>query len=287
MTRINVDELLARLQPPPALTPVQVARIRSRIDDQPQRRLVMWRFAVVLVVILFGTTAIAMYVLSSRPTTALRVQVPLPAPEPDLDSPPITPTTLTANLPPAPTPPVEAMPAAKTAPPRAPAPAATVADREGTLGAESRLLATALRQLRQQHNAREAIATLDAYSAQFPRGVLLEEARAARIEALLALGNKRGALALLDAGSVKSDLAVARGELRLEVGRVQEAARDFESALIGAADEVEQRALFGRAACRVRLGDEPGARRDLEEYLRRFPHGASAGAAKRVLDRIR
>ena len=283
----QVDGLLSGLAAPPPLSPAQIARIRTRIDDQQptaNRRLAV----AMVVVVMLGAVAIAMRMLQSEDPV---LRAPVLVPELDGEPPAPIPTRIAVHDPAAITPERESEPAAPLARPTPTTstvvkPAVEPEAREGTLGVESRLLATALRQLRHERDARAALATLNRYDEQFPTGVLAGEARTARIEVLLALGNKAEALVLLDAAPVKSDLAVARGELRLERGRIEEAARDFESALIGTNDDVEQRALFGRAACRIRLGDEAGAKRDLEEYLRRFPNGRSAVAARKVLERI-
>jgi hypothetical protein len=154
---------------------------------------------------------------------------------------------------------------------------------DAALAAESAVIATSLRQLRKDHAPRLALATLDQYAAAFPHGTLAEEARSIRIEALMALGDHAGALATLDAGAVGPELAVLRGELRLEAGRLDAAASDFTAVLIGARDDLEERALFGRAACRIRLRDSSAARVDLTRYLARFPAGAHAAAARAAL----
>jgi len=295
----RVDELLSRLAPPPPLAPSRVARIRDRIESVPPSRFVAQRLAIALVITLVCVgSALAMY---RRRAAEPHVPVPaLRAFASDSEPPADIPMKLTARMP---APVVVATEPTERAAPTVPTLAAnevvapnpmgasdvaapqTSATSESVLAAEARLLATALRQLRQDHDPRKAIATLDALAAQFPHGLLGAEAQTTRIEALLALGDKQRALALLDGAIVKSDLAVTRGELRLEARRYEDAKRDFDSALIGANDELEQRALFGRAACRVHLGDDSGAKQDLEEYLRRFPNGRSAVAAKRALGR--
>lgn len=157
---------------------------------------------------------------------------------------------------------------------------------ESPLAAEARLVAAALRQLRARRDGRGALAMLDAYAARFPDGALAGEGRAARIEALLAVGDKVAALALLDRGAATPEHVLLRGELRLGAGRIEEARRDFESALIGRRDEIEARALYGRAACRVAAGDEVGARADLEAYVRRFPKGRAVAAARATLAKL-
>jgi hypothetical protein len=303
----RIDELLARVPPLPRLSEMQVARIRARIPATRSRaHPVVRRLALVgaLCIVLAVSAAIAMYLLDA-PAPEL---TPPPPPPPLPSSPPPTQLTARDDVQPAPlivgveapvAPRAASVPAPARVAPRAasvpapakaqpqPQPPAVAGDRESALGAESKLLAEALRQLRGQRDPRAALATLDSHDARFPHGALAAEVRAARIEALVALDDRRAALALLDAGPVKGEQAVLRGELRLDAGRAAEAARDFESVLIGTTDKLEQRALYGRAAARVRIGDPAGARRDLEEYLRRFPRGASAAAARAALEAIR
>ena len=85
--------------------------------------------------------------------------------------------------------------------------------------------------------------------------------------------------------------------MRAAVGRWREALGDFnvvlrghaeEEAKIGAATDMKlrdrsERALWGRALVRSHLGDDVGARADLQECLRRFPRGRFASEATRLL----
>ena len=48
--------------------------------------------------------------------------------------------------------------------------------------------------------------------------------------------------------------------------------------------DTEERALYGRASCRERVGQRAGARADLERYLARFPRGRFASAVRTALD---
>ena len=67
--------------------------------------------------------------------------------------------------------------------------------------------------------------------------------------------------------------------------------QDFDDALRGRdlpttnprARSLQERALWGRAAARSRLGDQAGARADLELYLRDFPAGRFSAAAASLL----
>jgi hypothetical protein len=172
-----------------------------------------------------------------------------------------------------------------------PSPSPTIASvpsepSDDALAAESQLVATSLRQLRKERAPKAALETLDRYSAEFPHGVLSDEARATRVEALVALGERHAALELLDGMTVGTELGVVRGELRLAASRYADAAADFTAALVGARDDLEARALFGRAACRIRLRDPEGARADLASYLARFPRGSQAAAASTALEQI-
>jgi hypothetical protein len=149
----------------------------------------------------------------------------------------------------------------------------------------------ALRRLRERDDAAGALALLDERDARFGgAGLLGDEARSTRVEALLRLGEHARALALLDAAAPRPTgrgraLLVTRGELRAAAGRCREAVADFALLADGATDdEPAARALYGRAACRGRLGEGDAARADLEEYLARFPAGRDAARARAALD---
>ncbi len=160
------------------------------------------------------------------------------------------------------------------------------------LAAESALLETALRHLRKDRDGARALAALDDYRRQFPSGELVHEAQRTRVEAFLLQGQSRSALDMLDGmtfgGSVRDlDLLVMRAELRAEGSRCPEAIMDFTAVLAhaGVGDRAAERALFGRASCRSRTSDQPGARSDLDLYLRRFPEGKRAAQARSALSR--
>jgi len=167
---------------------------------------------------------------------------------------------------------------------------------------EHSLLTTAVRRLRTAHDPASALAALDDYRARFPGGVLAPEASMLRAEALLQIGRKGDALAELDRLSLaqmpnSDEPHVLRGELRAAVGRWREALADFDvvlrggakqSADIGAPTDAKaqgrlERALWGRALARSRLGDDADARADLRECLRLFPRGRFAPEAARLL----
>jgi hypothetical protein len=159
---------------------------------------------------------------------------------------------------------------------------------------EARLLARALSQLRQSGDPRGALASLDRYAATFPSGVLEPEAMRARLEALLRLDDRAGALALLDArsafsGRLGAESQLIRGELRASSGRHADARADFD-ALLGPVfasahlpPNVVERALYGRAVCLGHLNEDARARGDLRRYLREFPSGHHAAEAARLL----
>lgn len=156
---------------------------------------------------------------------------------------------------------------------------------------EAGLLKAAVEKLRRDNDAKGAITLIESYRAQFPGGVLRPESDRLLVEALVTVGRRQSALALLDRMAfdprAERELAVTRGELRGEVDRCEEARSDFDGVIVDADDLVEQRALYGRATCAARLGDTRGARATLESYLARFPEGAFAAAARRQLEKVR
>jgi hypothetical protein len=191
-----------------------------------------------------------------------------------------------------PSPPDERAAAAAAAEPRAesaPAAAPTVPSRSA-LALESESLQRALVALRREHDARSALALLDEHEARFPRGELGLEAGAARVDALLLLERRAEALKQLErmpleGAGPRADLLL----LRAEMGADSDCARalaDFDRVLAKrAAPAIDERALYGRAACRLRMGDGPGAEADLRTYLARYPTGRFADEVRARLPR--
>jgi hypothetical protein len=153
--------------------------------------------------------------------------------------------------------------------------------------AESHLLGLALRKLRKEGDARGALELFDQHDKRFPAGRLGPEARFGRVEALMALGRRSEALAILDAAplsDLRRPIRVLRGELRAGLGRCAEASSDFAASLSSDPhDTIDDRALFGRAFCRAELGDKAGAKVDLSLYASRFPSGQFIVQVKRSL----
>jgi len=266
-----------------------VARLEARLaahqaDDSssPWR----WRLALALALLLATGGAVgAAGKLLRRTRSAPAASAVIPAAEPRASGAPASPLG-------APALPAESVPAAALA---APQPAAVVpravGPREAPRAAtEARLLAGAFRALRAGQDPVAALSALDRYDRAFPRGALAGEARIARVEALMVLGRRAEALALLaapDGGETPAtrNVLVMRGELFAEAGQCGSAVRDFERILAaGARDDAEARALFGRAACRLRGGDAAAGEGDLRRYLERHPDGAFAAAAREALN---
>jgi hypothetical protein len=157
---------------------------------------------------------------------------------------------------------------------------------------QARLLAQALRQIRQQHDPAAALATLDRLERRFPGGVLADEARATRIEAAVAAKDLRTATRLVEGAAIPAGrsgvaILVMRGELRAQAGRCGEAVTDFTRVLAQAGlpgGELAARALYGRAVCFQRLGQGTRAQIDAETLRREHPHSRLGREAQRLLE---
>ncbi len=170
------------------------------------------------------------------------------------------------------------------------APARAAGPRAATDGAD--LVATAFRELRTSGNAAAALRALDQYERHFPAGALRDEARIARVEALLTLNHRQEALRLLEGfdaggGTLTRDARATRGELLAENGRCAQALQDFDAVVAARdGDGPGGRALYGRASCRLSAGDRPAARQDLIRYLSLHPNDPLSANARRVLSSL-
>jgi hypothetical protein len=177
-------------------------------------------------------------------------------------------------------------PAAPPIPPSSETPPETV------IAQEARLLGRALQRLRRDHDPRAALTDLDDYAAQFPGSALGPEADLTRVDALLELDRRPAALAILDRLEIPTttrgrELVVVRAELRVGATRYLEAIADFTRALAdGGDDALSERALHGRVACYLAMGNGALARADLQDYLIRFRDGRFAGDVRRRLGEI-
>lgn len=157
------------------------------------------------------------------------------------------------------------------------------------IAVEQVLLSDIVKALRMQHDPRSALSLLDEHRNSFPKTALALEAALLRAEALLGLGRSNEALSQLDGVSLTSmphgnDWLVLRGELRAAAGRWLDARRDFDQVMADAASrDLTERAWWGRASARSRMGDEAGARDDVAAYLRAFPSGRFAAQAAGLL----
>jgi hypothetical protein len=173
--------------------------------------------------------------------------------------------------------------AAATTPPALPT--AAVEPGADRLAGETRLLGQVLAELRRGGDPRRALVGLDTYAARYPDGLLAAEAARARVDALWLAGRlpeTQAALATLALGPGARDreLRLIRAELDARTD-CHGALADFAIVASEVRDgPLAERAAWGRAACRDRLGDAAGARAALINYVRRFPDGAHAAAAR-------
>jgi len=286
-------ELLQAMRQAPVPSAGAVARLAHETLASKRRAPARSRW--VLVGVVLGVALPAMGVV-----TAVYQNWARPDPGAVTPKKPAAPPVKVAPVEPEPPVPTESVQPAVVAPPVAPVPRVAKkpvpqkpkAELETALGLESRLLSSALRTLREAKDPRAALALLDDYESKFPHGVLRNEATATRLEAFLALGDRKSALELLVSFAPSGlsglprgrELRVLRAELLADEGRCTEALADFEESLdASAADPLAERIMFGRASCWLTLGKRAEGIRELQRYLQLFPKGRFATEVARVL----
>lgn len=299
-------EALRALRAEPALGEPDLARIQNRMTQalRPLRRHARWRWQPALV----SLAVLSVAGIAAATIGAVVVQVrkrviePLPAevrekprrskgrgPTIVRTTPEAPPVEEVAEPPipePAPAPKKESrVPAPRPVEEPPKAPAAAPSD-----GQEVRLFAAAMRAWR-AGDARGALAGVEDYQNLYPDGQFMHEALVVKVGALQALGRSTEALAFLRYLSLdrlprSAELHVIRGELAAKAGLCEEAVIDFDLVLKREPrGPVGARALYARASCRARLGDDGGAESDLRLYLLRHPVGAHVSEVRRALSR--
>ncbi len=185
---------------PNAATRARLARSAAATDLGSRRRPATVLLAAAIVVGV-GLAAAAV-VVSGRmtPTVASALAPSSTAPQPVVTRPVATPLAPSATA--------SVAPEIGEKPAHAPQPRAS----SSVLELESQALASAVAALRRDRNPDRALALLDEYRAAFPRGALSLEASLVRVDALMALGRRREALAVLERLPV--DKMPRGGELR-------------------------------------------------------------------------
>lgn len=153
------------------------------------------------------------------------------------------------------------------------------------LAEESASLSRALVLLRQNDDPEGALAQLDEHGRRFPTGVLAVESVRLRVDALLMAGRFGAAESLLRKASLSRtgrdvELKLIRAEIAAKRD-CSEAVPLFQDVLFtNGAPRLQERALWGHAACLSQLGDEATTQRALQEYLEHFPNGSHSLAAR-------
>jgi hypothetical protein len=274
--------LFAAVPEPAPLSELARQRLAFRLHSRARRvaGLVLVRLIVVGVVIGMAGAAAAQWASSHffnsqreliTPRSRVTVERPPLVPQPSL---PQLAQPVEAADPPAPPvePPVSAV-----------QPSQAASATSSRLGLEAASLEAALSALRAggKERAAQALGRIDQHLREFPAGALVLEARVARVDALLGLGRReeaRGELSALPIESVGRghELRLIRAELHAD-DDCRLALSDFEVLVEQPLPSAwQERALFGRGACRLRTADHVGAEQDFSRYLERFPAGRFA-----------
>ena len=278
----RIAGLFAAVPQPAPLSDLARQRLGLRLHSRARRGagLMLLRLIVVGVVIGMAGAAAAQWATSHffnsqrelhTPRSRVTVERPLLVPQPSLPQPSLP---VEAADPPAP--PAESRVSAVQPGQQAPA-------TSSRLGLEAASLEAALSALRAggKDRAAQALGRIDQHLREFPAGALVLEARVARVDALLVLGRRQEAKRELSALPIESvgrsgELRLIRAELRAD-DDCRAALSDFQVLVEQPlASGWQERALFGRGACRLRTGDHDGAERDFSRYLEQFPTGRFA-----------
>jgi hypothetical protein len=278
----QLSHVFGAVPEPSALPEFSRQRLAVRLRKHRRRGagLMLVRLVAVGAVIGVGSAAAAQW--AATHWFSAQQQLVTPRARPIVSDPPLVPQP---SLPRAPKAEPAAEPAASEPEPR-PSSAAfppPASSQRSPLGREAASLEGALTALRGGGTARatQALRQLEQHLREFPHGTLELEARIARVDALLVLGRRNDArheLSTLPIESVgrKHELRLIRAELRADQD-CSAALSDFQVLIEQASPAAfAERALFGRGACLLRLGDSAGAERDFARYLERFPNGRFA-----------
>jgi hypothetical protein len=275
----RLSRLFSAVEEPEPLNDVARERVRRRLERPARRRSAVVVLRLVTVGAVLGVAGAAAAHWTARQWLVSREAAAAPsaslAPQPALPRKPAGGPRVSPSLP--------ASAAEITPTPPSVAPRSSVAPAPTSrLGLEAASLERGIKALRGKDAAR-ALGLLERHLAEFPAGALRLEARVARLDALLLLGRREEArrelmtLPLNEVGR-KQELRLVRAELEAERD-CRRAIADFD-ALLGEGRALPsgwaERALFGRGACLLKLGDEPRAERDFALYLERFPSGRFA-----------
>jgi tetratricopeptide (TPR) repeat protein len=176
-----------------------------------------------------------------------------------------------------------------------PAPGAAPSMPVGSLDLETEQLARALHQLRVERKPVAALETLGNYKHRFPAGLLSREALLVELDANVALGRSSRALELIDDALASgggqpraAELELLHAAILVNLDRCEEARSSLDRRIEAGSGSarLDARALYLRALCAAKAGDSTESRRDLEEYLRRFPGQADRAAVAEALHRL-
>jgi hypothetical protein len=280
---LRIGLLFAAVPEPAPLSDLARHRLARQLRARAARSsgLILLRLVVVGAVIGMTGAAAAQWATThifSSQRELVRPRAPVVVADPPLVPQPSLPRA--AALPEEVTLPVEVAPEPEVV--NAPAPSSPSAQ-SSRLGQEAASLEVALSALRAggKERAGNALTAIDQHLRTFPGGTLELEARVARVDALLVLGRRQAAKNELSALPIENvgrnrELRLIRAELHAD-DDCRSALGDFQVLLDQQLPAAwQERALFGRGACLLRMGDRAGAERDFVRYLQQFPSGRFA-----------